>query len=231
MNFKKSLTIQDLSVSDRPREKLLNKGKKELSDAELIAIILGSGNKEQNAVALAQVILSDASNNLHNLAKFSIKDLMKYNGIGEAKAISIVSCLELGSRRKGQEPIVKAKITQSKDVYDNISGELTDLNHEEFWVMFLNCSNTILKKVRISSGGVSGTVVDPKIIFSKALEASCSGIILIHNHPSGNLQPSQADISITKKIAEGGKFLEISVLDHVIFTNDGFYSFSDSGLL
>lgn len=225
------LSIQQLSLEDRPREKLLLRGRQQLSNAELLAILIGSGNHEKNAVELSQEILFSVQNNLQLLGQLSVKDLIQFQGIGEAKALTIISALELGRRRKEAEAIRKPKITCSKDVYNYIAPQLLDLEREEFWVLSLSRSNEILKADQISQGGVSGTVVDPKLVFKKALDNLASGLILIHNHPSGNLTPSKADLDLTKKIAEAGKFLEIPVLDHVIFANSGHFSFADDGLL
>ncbi len=225
------LGIKSWAEEDRPREKLLLKGKAALSEAELIAILIGSGTPSVSAVELSKQILNSFNNSLHELARLSVKDLMKFKGIGEAKAISIVSALELGRRRKESEITKKPKITSAADVIDLVKGELLDLPHEEFWMLLLNRSNLVIKKQLISSGGVSGTIADPKIIFKSALEELASYIILIHNHPSGNLNPSQQDIQLTKKMSEAGKLLEIPVLDHIIFTNEGYYSFADEGIL
>ena len=224
-------SIKAWAEEDRPREKLLAKGKSTLTDAELIAILLGSGTRTLSAVDLAKNILRRSDNNLSELARLSVKDLMKFKGIGEAKAITIVSALELGRRRKEAEPTKKLIIKSSQDVYDLITPELQDLSHEEFWVLLLRRNNSVIKKERISQGGVSGTVVDAKIIMKKALEELASSIILIHNHPSGNLKPSQADIQLTRKLKDGGNVLDIPILDHVIFTDQGFLSFADEGLL
>lgn len=225
------LQITRWAEEDRPREKLLLKGKMALSDAELIAILIGSGTVSISAVDLAKQILKSVDNNLNNLAKLSIKDLKKFKGIGEAKAIAIISALELGRRRKESEPTKKPRITSSKNVYDIIAPHLMDLEHEEFWIMMLNKANVVIKKEQISSGGVSGTIADPKIIFKRAVESLASSIILIHNHPSGNLKPSQADVSLTRKLKDGGKLLDIPVLDHLIFTDHDYYSFADEGLM
>lgn len=225
------LGIKNWAEEDRPREKLLLKGKASLSEAELIAILLGSGTSSLSAVDLAKQILSTYSNNLNELARLGVKELTKFRGIGEAKAISIVAALELGRRRKETKVLRKPKITSSNDVFDLVKSDLLDLQHEEFWVLLLNRSNLVIKKHLISSGGVSGTVADPKMIFKHALGELASSIILIHNHPSGNLKPSQQDISLTKKMVEGGKLLEIPVLDHVIFTNESYFSFADEGML
>jgi len=225
------LNIKNWAEEDRPREKLLLKGKASLSEAELIGILIGSGTASLSAVDLAKQILNSVDNNLNSLAKLSVKDLTKFKGIGEAKAISIVAALELGRRRKSQEAIKNPKIGSSKDVFEYLKGDLLDLQHEEFWILMLSRSNEILKKKLISSGGVSGTVADPKIIFKSALEELSSAIILVHNHPSGNLKPSNQDISLTKKMKEAGLVLEIPVLDHLIFTNESYFSFADEGIL
>ncbi|MEP1095759.1 MAG: DNA repair protein RadC [Cyclobacteriaceae bacterium] len=225
------MTIKSWAEQDRPREKLLLKGKAALSEAELIAILLGSGNKKQTAVELAQHILNHCGNNLNTLARLSTKDLQKFKGIGEAKAISIVSALEIGRRRKNTDPDLKAKIHSSQDAFEFIKSDLMDLNHEEFWIILLKRSNEVILKQMISQGGVSGTVVDAKIIFKKALEEMASGLILIHNHPSGNLQPSNEDIALTKKIQNGGKSLDINLLDHLIVADNSFYSFADENRL
>ncbi|MFK7954346.1 MAG: DNA repair protein RadC [Ekhidna sp.] len=225
------LTIRNLAEEDRPREKLLLKGKSALSEAELIAILIGSGNKDQTAVELAQHILNQCQNDLNNLARLSVSELQKFKGIGEAKAISIVSALEIGRRRKKQEPNKKIKIQSSKSVYNLLKGDLMDLNHEEFWLLFLKRNNEVIRKEMISKGGFSGTFVDTKIIFKRALEESASGIVLTHNHPSGNLKPSQQDLNLTKRIKDAGKALDISVLDHLIITNESFFSFADNDLI
>lgn len=221
--------INHWAEDDRPREKLLLKGKAVLSDAELLAILLGSGTVSVSAVDLAKQILASANNNLHELAKLSLKDLMKFKGIGEAKGITIISALELGRRRKNSEPKKRDKITASTDVHEIMSPYLLDAHREEFWVILLNRANEVIRTEKISEGGVSGTVADPKLIFKTALDHLASALILVHNHPSGNLKPSQADLQLTQKMKEAGKFLEIPVLDHVIFTDHEFYSFVDEG--
>jgi DNA repair protein RadC len=226
-----SLKILSWAEEDRPREKLLLKGKSALSDAELIAILIGSGTRSLSAVDVAKIILTKAENDLNQLAKFSVKDLQKIKGIGEAKAISIVSALELGRRRKDVDFVQKARITCSNDIYQLMKPELMDLPKEEFWILLLNRANSLIKKEQISSGGVSGTVADPKIIFKAALDQYASSVVLVHNHPSGNLKPSQADINLTNKMKEAGKLLEIPILDHIIFGDQGYMSFADEGLL
>ena len=231
MNTYQALSIKNWAEEDRPREKMMLKGKASLSDAELIAIIIGSGTPSLSAVEVAKQILSAVNNDLNALARLSVKELMKFRGIGEAKAINIISALELGRRKRESEVTVKPKITGSEDVFKIMSSLLSDLPHEEFWVLLLSRNNSVLKKQQISSGGVSGTVADPKLIFKSALEELASGIILVHNHPSGNTKPSQADISLTKKMKTAGQALEIAVLDHVIFTDQGYFSFADDGIM
>ncbi|HMP99296.1 MAG TPA: DNA repair protein RadC [Cyclobacteriaceae bacterium] len=226
-----NLNIKSWDEADRPREKLMQKGKAALSDTELIAILLGSGTKSMSAVELARHILKSVNNNLHELAGLSVQDLMKFKGIGEAKAISIVSALELGRRRKEAEPKKKISITSSREAYEYLKPELLDLAHEEFWILLLNRAHQVIKKQQISTGGVSGTVADPKIIFKYAVESLASGLILVHNHPSGNLKASQHDIVLTQKLIASGKSLDIKVLDHIIFTNNGYFSFADEGLM
>jgi DNA repair protein RadC len=233
MNIEDStpLSIKSWSPEDRPREKLLLKGTSALSDAELVAILIGSGTAKISAVELSRKILLHGNNNLNELARLSIKDLMKIKGIGEAKAITIVAALELGRRRKEQDPEEKPKINSSKDAFDLLKGDMMDLPKEEFWVLLLNRANRVIKKKRVSEGGVSGTVADPKIIYKMALEELASGIIVAHNHPSGNLQASQSDLDLTKKLKEAGKFLEIQLLDHIIIANLKYLSFADEGLM
>ena len=227
----RALKIKSWSPEDRPREKLLLKGTSALSDAELIAILLGTGSQAMSAVDLAKNLLQAVGNNLHDLARQSAKDLMRVKGIGEAKAISIVAALELGRRRRDIDGDEKIKITSSKDAYQMMKPNLLDLPHEEFWVLLVNRANKVIGKHQISQGGVSGTVADPKIIFKLALESLASGLIIAHNHPSGNLTASQADIDLTKKVKEGGRLLEIQVLDHLIIAGQKYFSFADEGLL
>jgi DNA repair protein RadC len=225
------LNIKSWAAEDRPREKLLLKGTAALSDAELIAILLGTGTASMSAVDVAKSMLQQAGNNLDDLARFTVKDLMKIKGIGEAKAIAIVSALELGRRRKDSGATDRPKIAVSKDAFDLLKGDLMDIPHEEFWVLLLNRANRVIKKHKISLGGVHGTVADPKIIFKTALEELASGIIVAHNHPSGNLTPSQQDIDLTRKLKEAGRLLEIQLLDHLIVAGKQYYSFADEGLL
>jgi DNA repair protein RadC len=227
----KVLTIKGWAEEDRPREKLLSKGRQMLTDAELIAILIGSGSKKETAVELSKRILSQFGNSLHELAKLSVNDLVKFKGIGEAKAISIVAALELGRRRKETEISKRERITSSKDSFHLFLPMLIDLPHEEFHVLLLNRSNHVIRKEFVSRGGVSGTVVDPKIIFKIALENLASSIILCHNHPSGNLRPSDQDISLTRKLKEAGMLLEIPILDHLIVSDNGYFSFADEGMM
>lgn len=216
---------------DRPREKLLLKGRASLSDAELLAVLIGSGMRNLNAVDLAKSILFHANNNLNELARLSVQDLEKIKGIGKAKAITIVSALELGRRRNDRDPEVKARITCSEDAWKYIRPSLMDINQEEFWIIILNRANYVMGAEKVSSGGMAGTVADPKVIFKKALDARGCSIILVHNHPSGNLKPSEADVSLTRKLKESGLLLEIPVIDHIIFTDHRYFSFADEGLL
>jgi DNA repair protein RadC len=225
------LNIKSWAAEDRPREKLLLKGKSTLSDAELIAILLGTGTASMSAVDVAKNILQSVQHDLNALAQLTVKDLTKIKGVGEAKAISIVSALELGRRRKESASNERPKIASSQDAYDLLKTELLDLPHEEFWILLLNRANRVIKKHQISHGGVAGTVADPKIIFKIALEELASGIIVAHNHPSGNLNPSQSDIDLTRKLKESGKMLEIQVLDHLILAGNKYLSFADEGLL
>ena len=210
---------------------MLLKGRSALSDAELIAILIGSGTGGTSAVDLAKQILSQYENDLNYLGRASIKGLMKFKGIGEAKAITIAAALELGRRRQTSQVKERPKITSSNDAYQCVYAAMEDLQHEEFKILLLNRNNRVTKIETISVGGVAGTVVDPKVIFKKALEEQASSIILTHNHPSGNLNPSQADIEITKKLVKAGKTLEINVLDHLIISDKGYYSFLDEGLI
>lgn len=223
--------ILSWAEEDRPREKLILKGRAALSDAELIAILIGSGTRELSAVDLSKLILKSVGNNLNELAKLSINDLMKFKGIGDAKAISIAAALELGRRRKESDVLKKAKVTSSSDAYYAIRPYLMDLSHEQFWVLLLNRANEVIRPFQVSIGGVAGTVADPKIIFKSAIEYLASAIILVHNHPSGNLTPSQADKDLTKKVKEAGRLLDIPILDHLIFGDNGYYSFADQGIL
>ena len=231
MNYSKNISIKDWADDDRPREKLVIKGKGALSDAELVAILIASGNRDESAVELSKRILQSLGNNLNRLAKLSVNDLIKFKGIGEAKAISIIASLELGRRRRTAGVLEKAKIGGSKDAFQILQLKLEDLPHEEFWVMLLNRANKVIDTKLVGRGGVSSTVVDSKVIFSFALESLASGIILGHNHPSGNLKPSNSDIRLTKKIVDAGKIMEVPVLDHIIVGDNDYFSFADEGLI
>jgi DNA repair protein RadC len=225
------LNIKKWSPEDRPREKMIQKGRAALSDAELVAILLGSGTTTLSAVDVAKRMLATASNNLHDLAQMSVKDLMKIKGVGAAKAVTIVAALELGRRRNGLDLDEKPKISCSRDVHDLLKASLMDVPHEEFWVLFLNRSNRVIRTMQVSQGGVAGTVADPRIIFKSAVEELASGIILAHNHPSGNLTASQADIDLTRKLKAGAQLLDVQVLDHLILAGQKYFSFADEGLL
>ncbi len=226
-----SNTIKSWAAEDRPREKLILKGTMALSTAELIAILIGSGSRNSSAVELSMEILKHYENNLKELSKASISDLSKFKGIGEAKAITIIAALELARRKQTSLAKKLKQISSSNDAYQIFSPILSDLKHEEFWILLLNRNNRVLGAKQISSGGVSGTVVDPKVIFKVALDKLASAIILSHNHPSGNLKPSKQDIAITKKLSIAGNAIEIKVLDHIIVTQTGYYSFADEGIL
>ena len=226
-----SLKITDWAVEDRPREKLYQKGTSALSDAELLGILIGSGTRERSAVDLGRELLSLAGNNLNALGKLSIPDITKIRGIGNARAVTIAAALELGRRRKLAESPEHFQIKCSKDVYDVLSPVLSDLPHEEFWVLFLNRSNRIIGRMRLSQGGISGTVTDVRMVMKKAIEYLASGIIIGHNHPSGNLNPSESDSRITTKIKEAGSMIDIQLLDHIIIADNDYYSFADNGIL
>lgn len=225
------MSIKFLAEDDRPREKFLLKGKTSLSDSELLAIILGSGNNEDSAVELARKILASVGNNWQNLSKLSIKDLMKFKGIGEAKAISVAATLEIGRRKASQETPEKTSISSAKDSYNIFSQHLSDLRTEEFWAIFLNQKNQIVYKTQISKGGISGTLVDVRVLFRIALEHFATSIIVAHNHPSGSLKPSLEDIQITKNIKNAGEILNVTLLDHLIIGDNSFFSFAEEGLL
>lgn len=226
-----NLTIKKWAVEDRPREKLLLKGKNNLSNAELIAILLGSGTRSLSALDLARNILQSNANSLNELAQLGIKDLMQFKGIGEAKAVTIVSALELGRRRKPEDRRIRPRLMTSNETYDFMKADLQDLKHEEFWVVLLRRNHEVINKYCVSSGGVSGTLVDPKLIFKRVVDELAAAVILIHNHPSGNKLPSESDVRLTRKIKAAGKLLDVSVIDHLIFTDEGFYSFSDEKMM
>lgn len=231
MSEYKKLNIKDWAVEDRPREKLLSKGARSLTDAELIAILIGSGNLDETAVELSKRILSAVNNNLNELGRKNIDFLKTFNGIGEAKAVTIAAAMELGKRRKEAGVFNQNKITGSKDAADFFFPILGDLNHEEFWVMLLNRGNKIIDTFMISQGGISGTVIDVRLILKTALEKLASSIILCHNHPSGTMQASDADIKITAKIKNAAEIMDITVLDHLIIGHNNYLSFADEGML
>ncbi len=232
MRYKnKSLTIKSWAEDDRPREKLLLKGNKALSDAELIAILIGSGNKEETAVDLSKRILSSLNNSLSALGKLTVADLTAFKGIGEAKAITIITALELSRRVRFEKVLQLPKIASSKAVFEVMQPLIGELQYEEFWVIYLNNSNKILNKKLVSKGGLTGTLVDIRLIFKKAIELYATSIILCHNHPSGKLSPSHADKQLTKKIIQSGITLDIHVLDHLIITENAYFSFADENLM
>ncbi|MCB0689343.1 MAG: DNA repair protein RadC [Saprospiraceae bacterium] len=225
------LPIKSWAKDDQPRYKMKHKGRDTLSDSELLAILIGSGTQEMTALDVCKAILSSVNGDLENLARLSLGELMKFKGIGEAKAITIAAALELGRRRQGKDNDQRMAITSSRSAFEVLAPNLMDKVHEEFWVLYLNRANQILLRSCVSSGGVSGTFVDPRIIYTKAVELLASSIILCHNHPSGQLKPSQQDISLTKKIKEAGQVLDIAVLDHIIVANQRYFSFADEGLM
>lgn len=225
------VSVKDWALEDRPREKLMLKGASALSDSELLAILIGSGTREKSAVEVCQQILADADNDLNKLARHSVSDLTQYKGIGPAKAISIVSALELGRRRKNTGAREIKKITCSRDAYQILYPKLSDLNHEEIWALFLNRSNRVEGTMRISEGGISSTVLDVRLVLREALNRYASGIILAHNHPTNNCMPSEQDIRITSKLKDAAKIMDISLLDHLILCGDNYYSFADENMM
>ncbi|MCJ8210312.1 DNA repair protein RadC [Mucilaginibacter sp. RS28] len=229
--YENKISIKAWAEEDRPREKLNVQGRRALSDAELIAILIGSGNRDESAVELSKRILHHYGNDLNKLGKVSVNELSKFKGIGEAKAISIIAALELGRRRNETETKTPDHVVSSHSAWQILRRHLVDINHEEFWILLLSRSNKVIARELISKGGLSGTVADPKIIFGLALQHQASGIVLCHNHPSGNLKPSQQDIDLTKKLYQAGKILDIKIIDHLILTDDAYLSFADEGLL
>lgn len=224
-------SIKNWATEDRPREKMLEKGRETLSDAELIAILIGSGNSNESAVDLSRRILRDVDDNLIQLSQLNINDLTRYNGIGGAKAVSILAALELGRRRRFAEASTQAFIKNSKDAFEYFYMRMADIEHEQFWVMLLNPANKVIKLAKVSDGGINGTSADPKRIFKIALENNATAMMLCHNHPSGNVLPSDHDKVLTRNIINGGKLLEIKILDHIIIGIDKYFSFADSGLI
>jgi DNA repair protein RadC len=226
-----SIKITDWAVEDRPREKFIQNGTASLSDAELLAILISSGTKDKSAVDLGRELLAIANNNLNNLGKLTVTDLRKVRGIGPARAVTIAAALELGRRRKLSDVQYVPQIRSSKDVSDIFQPLLSDLLHEEFWILFLNRSNKVINRMKLSQGGISGTVTDVRLVMKKAIECLASGIIVCHNHPSGNLNPSESDTKITQKIKEAGNLMDIQLLDHLIISDKDYYSFADNGVL
>ena len=222
--------ITNWSEDDKPREKLMLKGKSALSDAELIAILIGSGSRNESAVDLSKRILASVDNNLNALGKLSITQLMTFKGIGEAKAISIIAALELGRRRRSEDAVELKKVTSSKVIFEIMQPIIGELPHEEFWIIYMNNSNKVISKSQLSKGGITGTLVDVRIVFKTALEMGATALILCHNHPSGTLVPSEADKQITRKLKLAGESLEIKVLDHLIITEASYFSFADEGI-
>jgi len=230
-NDKLPFSIKNWATEDRPREKLMAKGRLSLTDAELLAILIGSGNSRESAVDLSKKILSSTQNNLNRLGKLSLKQLTSFNGIGEAKAVTIIAAMELGRRRRGEEALEKLKITSSSSVFEVLQPVIGELDHEEFWILYLNNSNKIIEQFQISKGGITGTLVDVRITLRKALELGAVSLILAHNHPSGNLNPSEADKQLTRKLKTAAESLDIKILDHIIVTEKSYFSFADEGLL
>jgi len=231
MSDKKSFPITTWALDDRPREKLLAKGKMALSDAELIAILIGSGNRNESAVDLSKRILKGADNALNSLGKHSVSQLMEFKGIGEAKAITIVAAMELGRRRRAEAALEHKKITSSASVFEMMQPIIGDLDHEEFWIIYVNNSNKVIQQTQLSKGGITGTLVDVRLVFKTALQVGAVAIILAHNHPSGSLRPSTADKQLTQKLKVAGQSLDIKVLDHIIVTQKTYFSFADDGIL
>jgi DNA repair protein RadC len=225
--MEQNFSIKHWAEDDKPREKLMLKGKQVLSDAELVAILIGSGSRNESAVQLSKRILASVDNNLNNLGKLSIAKLTEFKGIGEAKAISIVAATELGRRRRAEETLELTKITSSKAVFEIMQPIIGELSHEEFWVLYLNNDSKVIYKSQISKGGITGTVADIRIVFKIAFEQNATAIILCHNHPSGKLQASDEDLKITKQLKLAGNQITIPVLDHIIITQNGFFSFRD----
>lgn len=228
--YEENNSIKFWAEEERPREKLVLKGKGVLTNAELIAILIGSGTRTLSAVELSKQLLKLASNNLVELTKMSVTDLQQVKGIGEAKAISIVAALELGKRRRSEEALERRKVSNSKDVFEYMQITLSDTPYESFWILLLNRANRVLRPVKVSEGGMTGTVADPKRIFKTAIDAKAASIILCHNHPSGSVKPSESDYKLTKKLKDSGEILQLPILDHVIMGDNNFFSFADAGV-
>ncbi|SFW75100.1 DNA repair protein RadC [Sinomicrobium oceani] len=231
MEKTESFSIKKWKEDDRPREKLSRKGREVLTDAELIAILLGSGNRDESAVGLSKRILSAANNNLNELGKFSLAQLTQFKGIGDAKAITIAAALELGRRRRLEQALERVKISNSKSVFELMQPVIGELPHEEFWIIYLNNSHKVLQYTQLSKGGITGTLVDVRLVMKRALELGATAIVLVHNHPSGTLLPSDADKQLTKKLKTASESLDIHVLDHLIITEESYFSFADQRIL
>lgn len=231
VKYEQNLNIKSLKLAERPREKLILNGRRHLSNAELIAILIGSGHRTETAVEVGQRILYNYNNDLDVLGRTSVEDLTMFKGIGEAKALSIIAALELGRRRREQAPVKLEQIHSSVDAFNLLRPMLADLDHEEFWMLILNKGNFVTCTHMISKGGQASTAVDPKIIFEKAIKMKAAYIILAHNHPSGNCQPSKEDIAVTKKLVEAGMLMDTPILDHLIITNTQFYSMADQEII
>lgn len=225
------MVIKDWSEDDRPREKLFLKGRTVLSEAELLAILIGSGNQKDSALGISRNVLSEAKNNLALLSQLSVQHLLKVRGIGKAKAAVIIAAMELGRRRRGVNNFEKKQLSSSRSVFELMQPLIGELEHEEFWILLLNNANKMQYKWKLSVGGITAALVDVRLIYKKAIERGATSMILCHNHPSGNLMPSQSDIMLTKKVIKGGAILDIKVLDHIIVAEQGYYSFADEGNL
>lgn len=231
MNKKTNLSIKQWKEDDRPREKMLSKGRESLSDAELVAILIGSGNRQESAVDLSKRILASVNNNLNELSTLSILDLMKFKGVGEAKAISIITAITLGRRTQLESAMIKPIIKSSKSVFNIVQPRIGYLEYEEFWILYLNNSNKVIQSKQLSKGGITGTLVDIRMLYKQAIELLATGIIVCHNHPSGKITPSESDKKLTKKIKEAGTILDIKLLDHLIITEKNYFSFADESML
>ena len=231
MSYTTKTTIKTWAEEDRPREKLILKGRHALSDAELIAILLGMGSTEHTAVEIAKIILAEVGNDLNRLSKLSVNELKKFKGIGEAKAVTIVAAMEIARRRQDSGPRENIKLKTSYAAYNHLKQFMLDLDHEQFWMILVKRNLEILKTIHISTGGITGTVADSKIILRHVIENLANGFIISHNHPSGNLKPSEADIRLTKKLKDLADLLEVTLIDHIIFSDNGYYSFGDEGMI
>lgn len=230
-DYRKNITIKAWAEDDQPREKLLSQGSVYLSDAELVGILLSSGNQEESAVDLGKRILTHVNHDLHELSRMTVGELMRFKGIGKAKAVTIVAAMELGKRRKEREKPKRISTNCGRDVFELMGARLMDLPHEEFWILLLDRSNQVKNKIMVSRGGISETPVDTRLIFKHAIDHRASSIILCHNHPSGSTKPSHQDITLTKKLVEAGKLLDIKILDHIIVGDSSYTSLADQGII